>query len=212
MRLVAKLPIIWELLMGKTNNKRWIRKQENIGPRCIILLFTLQAFLCKIKASVLIHSRHNECITSWCNLSWTFWWWPLSPWRLCAVWAWQRGNSTNSAASDTQRPTVLKCTSQPHTCIHISKKLDNMQYKHIRQWATTESKRCMQMSSHTNLHTSAVLDIWGAGSHSQTEKQKSNPNNRLHTHSHTDSLVRFFAVLLDFAYSHYTSTYQKNRY
>lgn len=162
MRLVAKLPIIWELLMGKTNNKRWIRKQENIGPRCIILLFTLQAFLCKIKASVLIHSRHNECITSWCNLSWTFWWWPLSPWRLCAVWAWQRGNSTNSAASDTQRPTVLKCTSQPHTCIHISKKLDNMQYKHIRQnqrdackWAHIQTcilQQYLTFEAHAHIH------------------------------------------------------------
>lgn len=124
MRLVAKLPIIWELLMGKIN-KRWIRKQENIGPHCIIHLFIIQVFISKIKAPVLIHSRHNDCITSWCNLSWTFWWWPLSPWRFCAVWAWQRGNSTNSGASDTQKPTVLKCTNQPHTCIHTSKKLDN---------------------------------------------------------------------------------------
>lgn len=48
-------------------------------------------------------------------------------------------------------------------------------------------------------------------------KNQNNLNEHTHTRtrdtlSHTDSLVKFFAVLLDFAHSHYTSTYQTNRY
>lgn len=61
---------------------------------------------------------------------------------------------------------------------------------------------------HTKTHLHKDNDKTHTKHHTPIGEEMSNPC----THSHADSWIRFFVVLLDFAHSHYTSMYQKNRH
>lgn len=114
MRLVAKLPIIWELLMDKINNKKKSENKEKIDPHHIIhSLINTGLYNCYLSTWTdnltfcdIISAQQTDVICQLDNL--------VSS-------AWQRGSSTNSKASDNQRESnslFVICNNQPHTRTH----------------------------------------------------------------------------------------------
>lgn len=130
MRLVAKLPIIWELLMDKINNRK-CENGEKIDPHCIIhSLFNTG--LCNCYAAVLCwNTSILHCVTMWLQdmlmrsvvdmLVMTF-----SPWRYCAVCMTERMQYTVRPL--TTRGSHTYCCDTHQSATHMR---THQQYTHI---------------------------------------------------------------------------------